>query len=287
MKSAVVLPNMGLFADARLLSELGREAEDAGWDGVFIWDSVTVAMEDSRLLPACDPWIALGLIAAATSRVTIGTHITPLSRRRPWVVAQQTVTLDQLSGGRFVLPVGLGALEDGAFSKVNEETDRVRRAERLDESLQILAGVWTGEPFTYRGEHFQVDELTILPRSHQSPRIPVWAVALWPRRKSTARALRWDGIIPLVEHSDGSRHDPTPEDVRAICSDIQDRVAPGYHVVVEVDSSGKERNDGAELAAEYADAGATWWLEAVWQLMYEHPGDIAPLRDAIAAGPLL
>jgi alkanesulfonate monooxygenase SsuD/methylene tetrahydromethanopterin reductase-like flavin-dependent oxidoreductase (luciferase family) len=287
MKSAVVLPNTGLFADARLLSELGREAEDAGWDGVFIWDSLAVAMEDPRLRPACDPWIALGLIAAATSRVTIGTDISPLSRRRPWVVAQQTVTLDQLSGGRLVLPVGLGALEDGAFSKVNEETDRVVRAERLDESLQVLAGVWTGEPFTFHGKHFHADDLTILPPSRQRPRIPVWVVALWPRRKSTARALRWDGIIPAVERSDGSRHDPTPDDVRMICRDIEGRVRPGYEVVVEVDSSGKDRREAAALAATYADAGATWWLEAVWQLMYQHPADVAPLRDAIAAGPLL
>ncbi|MDP9235629.1 MAG: LLM class flavin-dependent oxidoreductase [Actinomycetota bacterium] len=281
-----MLPNTGLFADPRLLSELGREAEEAGWDGVFVWDSLTVAMEDPRLRPACDPWIALGLIAAATSRVTIGTMITPLTRRRPWVVAQETVTLDQLSGGRFVLPVGLGALDDGAFSKVNEETDRVVRAQRLDESLRILAGVWTGAPVTFEGEHFRVHDLNILPPSVQRPRIPVWVVALWPRRKSMARALKWDGIIPSVQLSDGSRHDPTSEDVRAIRSDIQGRVAPDYELVVEIDTSGKERSEAAALAAEYADAGTTWWLEAVWQQMYEHPGEVAPLRARIAAGPL-
>lgn len=282
----MVLPNTGLFADPRLLSELGRDAEEAGWDGVFVWDSLTVAMEDPRLRPACDPWIALGLIAAATSRVTIGTMITPLTRRRPWVVAQETVTLDQLSGGRFVLPVGLGALDDGAFSKVNEETDRVVRAQRLDESLRILAGVWTGDPVTFEGEHFRVHDLNILPPSVQRPRIPVWVVALWPRRKSMARALKWDGIIPSVQRSDGSRHDPTSEDVRAIRSDIQGRVGPDYDLVVEIDTSGKERSEAAALAAEYADAGTTWWLEAVWQQMYEHPGDVAPLRSRIAAGPL-
>jgi hypothetical protein len=254
---------------------------------VFVWDSLTVGMEDPRLRPACDPWIALGLIAANTSRVTIGTMITPLSRRRPWVVAQETVTLDHLSHGRLVLPVGLGALDDGAFSKVNEETDRVVRAKRLDESLEILEGVWRGEPFTFEGEHFRVQDLHMLPPSVQKPRIPVWVVALWPRRKSLARALRWDGIIPSVERSDGSRHDPTPDEVRAIRHDIEGRVPPGYELVVEIDTSGKERGEAAALAAEYADAGTTWWQEPVWQLMYQHPGDIAPLRAAIAAGPLL
>jgi alkanesulfonate monooxygenase SsuD/methylene tetrahydromethanopterin reductase-like flavin-dependent oxidoreductase (luciferase family) len=277
---------MGLFADPLLLSELGVEAEAAGWEGVFVWDSVTIAMKDPRLIPACDPWIALALIAAKTSRVTIGTMITPLSRRRPWVVAQETATLDQLSGGRLVLPVGLGALDDGAFSKVNEVTDRVERAERLDESLQILAGVWTGEPFTFQGEHFSVDELTILPGSRQTPRIPVWVVALWPRRKSVGRALRWDGIIPSVEREDGTRSwDPTPEDVRAIAKDIEGRVAPDFDVIVEIDTSGKERAEAAAIAADYAAAGATWWLEPVWQSMYEFPGEVGPLRARIAQGP--
>jgi alkanesulfonate monooxygenase SsuD/methylene tetrahydromethanopterin reductase-like flavin-dependent oxidoreductase (luciferase family) len=285
VKQAVVLPNMGLFADPLLLSELGAEAEAAGWEGVFVWDSLTIAMEDPRLIPACDPWIALGLIAAKTSRVTIGTMITPLSRRRPWVVAQETATLDQLSGGRVVLPVGLGALDDGAFSRVNEVTDRVERAKRLDESLQILAGVWTGEPFTFHGEHFSVDELTILPGSRQTPRIPVWAVALWPRRKSVGRALRWDGIIPSVERADGKRSDPTPEDIRAITTEIEGRVGPDFDVIVEIDTSEKERAEAADLVAGYAAAGTTWWLEPVWQSMYEFPGEVEPLRARIAQGP--
>jgi alkanesulfonate monooxygenase SsuD/methylene tetrahydromethanopterin reductase-like flavin-dependent oxidoreductase (luciferase family) len=284
-KKGVVLPNVGLFADPRLLSQLGAEAEGAGWDGVFVWDSLAVPMEDARLRPACDAWIALGLIAAATSGVTIGTMITPLSRRRPWVVAQQTATLDQLSGGRLVLPVGLGALDDGAFSQVNEETDRVRRAQRLDESLEILEGVWRGEPFSFDGHHFRVDGLTISPGARQSPRIPVWVVALWPRRRSVARALRWDGMIPSMQRPDGSRSDPTPEDVQAIRQGIAEQVGAGFEVIVEIDTSAKTRAQAARVAAEYSDAGTTWWLEPTWQLMYQHPDDTGPLRARILEGP--
>jgi Luciferase-like monooxygenase len=287
MKQAVVLPNIGLFADPALLSELAVEAEGTGWDGVFVWDSLSVAMGDPRLAPACDAWIALGLIAAKTTRVAIGTMITPLSRRRPWVVAHETVTLDQLSDGRLVLPVGLGALDDGAFSKVNEETDRVRRAERLDESLAILEGLWSGEPFSFEGTHFRVDDLRISPGSRQRPRIPVWVVALWPRPRSMRRALRWDGMLPSVERADGTRSDPTPEDIRAISADIEGRVRSAYDMVVEIDTSKRDRSEAAALAGEYADAGTTWWLEPVWQMMYEHPAEVEPLRAKIAQGPLL
>jgi hypothetical protein len=265
---------------------LGAEAENAGWDGVFVWDSLSVAMEDPRLRPACDPWIALGLIAAQTTRVTIGTMITPLSRRRPWVVAQQTATLDQLSEGRFVLPIGLGALDDAAFSKVNEETDRVRRAQRTDESLNILAGLWTADPFTFEGEHFRVHDMAMLPGSHQKPRIPVWVVALWPRRRSMERALRWDGMLPSVERADGSRSDPTPQDIRDIHDEIEGKVDAAYELIVEIDTMERSIPEARSLASEYADAGTTWWLEPVWQQMYEQPGEIDPLRERIARGPL-
>jgi hypothetical protein len=288
MKSGVVLPNIGLFADVALLAELGARAEAVGWDGVFVWDALGVAMDDPRLEPACDAWIALGLIAAGTERVTIGPMITPLSRRRPWVVGRQTLTLDHLSGGRLVLPVGLGALEDEAFARVNEETDRVRRAERLDESLAIIERIWRGEPFTFQGTHYQVDGLAMKPSSVQQPRIPVWVVALWPRRKSMRRALAWDGVLPAVERPDGSRSwNPVPDDIRAIKKDIEGAVSDNYEIVVEIDTSEKPREEAKAIAEDYADAGVTWWLQPVWQMMYRHPAEVAPLRDEIDKGPLL
>jgi alkanesulfonate monooxygenase SsuD/methylene tetrahydromethanopterin reductase-like flavin-dependent oxidoreductase (luciferase family) len=191
MRSGIVLPNMGVCADAGLVAELGREAEQAGWDGVFVWDALNVPIEEPRNAATCDGWIALGLLAAATRTVTIGPMITPPSRRRPWKLARETTTVDHLSGGRLVLPVGLGALDDAAFSKVGEETDRRRRAQRLDEALAILQGCWGGRPFSFSGEHFQVEETTFLPPSHQRPRVPVWVGALLPapgRGRADARA---------------------------------------------------------------------------------------------------
>ena len=286
MRHGVVIPNMGVCADAALVARLGREAEEAGWDGVFVWDALDAPVEDPRNRATCDAWVALGLLAHETRSVTIGPMITPLSRRRPWKVARETTTVDQLSRGRLVLPVGLGYLGDGGFSKVGEVTDRRARAQRLDESLAILRGCWSGEAFSFAGEHFNVQESTFLPPSFQRPRVPVWVVALWPRPRSMARALRWDGIIPAVARGDGG-HDPRPEEVREIGDHVQERIgARPYEHVVEISTKGQSEAQASELAAAYAAAGATWWLEPVWELFYEHPGEVGPMRERILQGPL-
>src|SRR5712691_2073414 len=118
MQYGVTLPNMGGGGDARTLAELAYEAEAVGWHGVFVWDCVYIAKENPNDGATYDPWIALAAIAMRTERVRMGTMVTPLSRRRPWKVTRETVTLDHLSHGRLILPVGLGALDDGGFSKV-------------------------------------------------------------------------------------------------------------------------------------------------------------------------
>src|SRR6478672_3246117 len=101
MKFGVTFPSDNI--EPRFLMECARDAEEAGWDGVFVWDGI-----DGN-----DPWVTLAAMATVTSRVRLGTIITPISRRRPWKLAQETATLDQLSGGRVVLSVGLGAIDTG------------------------------------------------------------------------------------------------------------------------------------------------------------------------------
>jgi alkanesulfonate monooxygenase SsuD/methylene tetrahydromethanopterin reductase-like flavin-dependent oxidoreductase (luciferase family) len=286
VRNGVVIPNMGVCADAEVVAGLGREAEEAGWDGVFVWDALDAPVEDPRNRATCDAWVALTLLAHETRRVTIGPMVTPLSRRRPWKVARETTTVDHLSRGRLVLPVALGYVGDGGFAKVGEVTDRRARARRLDESLAILQGLWSGEPFSFAGEHFRVEESTFLPPSFQRPRVPVWVVALWPRPRSMARALRWDGIIPSVPRGDGS-HDPRPEDVRELRAHVQERIdGRPYEYVVEIETRDQSEAQASELAAAYAAAGATWWLEPVWELFYQHPGEVEPMRERILKGPL-
>jgi alkanesulfonate monooxygenase SsuD/methylene tetrahydromethanopterin reductase-like flavin-dependent oxidoreductase (luciferase family) len=185
------------MGDPRTAADLAAEAEAAGWDGVFYWDGVALGDMDTY-----DPWVVMAAMAMRTERVTLGAIVTPPSRRRPWKLARETMTLDHLSGGRLVVPVGLGAVN--TFGDVGEVTDRKVRAAMLDESLEILTGLWSGEPFAFSGAHYQVGEMAFCPAPIQRPRPPIWVVAAWPRPRSMARALRYDGILPNVFAPDGS-----------------------------------------------------------------------------------
>jgi len=153
-----------------------------------------------------------------TERIRLGTMLTPLSRMRPWKLASETATLDALSGGRVILSVGLGALDTG-FAELGEQTDIKIRAELLDEGLDILTGLWKGQPFSYQGKHYQIKELTFPsppPPPVQQPRIPIWVVGAWPKPKSMNRAARWDGLLPTRITEDGKHIPPTPDDIRAM-----------------------------------------------------------------------
>src|SRR5258708_12519378 len=162
--------------DLQSIVELAHEAETVGWDGAFYWDGIYI--KDAGLM--YDPWVVLAAIALHTRGVRIGAILTPLSRRRPWKVARETVTLDHLSNGRLVLPVGLGALDDGGFAKGGEATDRKVRAELLDESLDILSGLWSGQPFSFSCKHHHIHEITSFPPTHQQPPNPACSVLHFP-----------------------------------------------------------------------------------------------------------
>src|SRR5262249_30237098 len=150
----------------------------------------------------------------------IGTFIAAITRRRPWKLAREILTLDHLSAGRLILGVGLGAAEhDGGFYKVGEAMDLKTRAEIMDETLAIMTGLWTGKAFTFNGAHYHVDKLRLIPSPVQRPRIPIWVPGVWPKEKSMQRALQWDGIIP--QRYKGSPADtPRPEDTREVAAYI-------------------------------------------------------------------
>jgi alkanesulfonate monooxygenase SsuD/methylene tetrahydromethanopterin reductase-like flavin-dependent oxidoreductase (luciferase family) len=270
-----------------VLAEIAREAEEAGWDGVFVWDALAVGSDDPALLPTCDPWVALAAIAERTERVKLGPIITPLARRRPWKVARETVTLDLLSNGRVILPVGLGALTDGGFSKVGEELDRRLRAERLDEALAILDGLWSGAPFAFEGRHFQMEEMTFLPKPVQQPRIPVWVVAVWNRPKSMRRALAWNGVMPVPMTPDGKHRAMTPDEVREmkVWMDTQRGSDALCDIVMEVETI-VDPAQRREAIAVYQEVGATWWLEPVYEAIYTEAGGVDGMRAWISRGPL-
>ena len=289
MRFGVTLPNLGVAGGPSELVELAVAAEEAGWDGVFVWDTVwspdwdAVFRTDPARRSTWDPWVLLAAMATATRRVRLGTMVSPLSRRRPWKVAAETATVDHLSAGRLILAVSLGWVPDGAFAKVNEETDRRIRAERLDEALDIVTRLWSGDTVVYRGRHFQVDALPG-PRSEQQPRIPIWVVGASPKPRSMERALRYDGIIPAVHTEKHGWMQPAPDQLALVTESIADRAGAGYDVVVE----GNTSRDSAKATATvrpYIDAGATWWFEGVWSFLSAPETAIERIRARINAGP--
>jgi hypothetical protein len=249
-------------ADAIATSELACEAEGAGWDGVFISDAMEIGIPNHPPFPWFDPWIVLAAMAMRTERVRIGTVITPVPRRRPWKLARETVTLDHLSKGRLIFGAGLGAAkDDGGFFKVGEALDIKVRAQRLDEGLAILAGLWSGKPFSFSGEHYNVKEMTMLPAPVQSPRIPVWVPGVWTKEKSMQRALRWDGIIPQ-KHKSMERM--TPAEVRELKQFVGKHRSSSepFDIVVGGTTPGANRKRAAKTVSAFEEAGATWWLES-------------------------
>jgi alkanesulfonate monooxygenase SsuD/methylene tetrahydromethanopterin reductase-like flavin-dependent oxidoreductase (luciferase family) len=225
-------------------------------------------------------------MAMRTERIHLGPLVTPLARRRPWKLARETVTLDHLSGGRLVLPVRLGAVDDGGFSKVGEVLDRRTRAELLDEGLAIVTGLWSGEGFEFRGEHYEVEEMTFLPRPVQSPRIPIWVIGAWPSEPSLRRALRWGGIVPIKRNAEGAYMDLlTPEDLRALRAYVAEHRGPDhYEIIYEGESPSDDLDRAAATVYPYAEAGATWWIESVWASPWER-GGLAGMRTRIRQGP--
>ena len=255
MRYGVSLPPFGPYGDPRRLADLAARAEAAGWDGFFVWDHV---MYDPSFHPIADPWVGLAAVALSTRHLTIGTMVTPLARRRPWKVARETVGLDLLSGGRFVLGVGLGDPVQWDYGFFGEETDARVRAARLDEALAILAGLWTGEPFRFTGRHYSMAEVTFKPAPVQRPRIPVWVGGWWPHKAPLRRAARWDGMAPAVWG-----RELRPEEVADSVAYVQRHrdSAAAFDVVVS-GGTGPGPADATRMDA-YAAAGATWWLEDI------------------------
>jgi alkanesulfonate monooxygenase SsuD/methylene tetrahydromethanopterin reductase-like flavin-dependent oxidoreductase (luciferase family) len=265
--------------DVETIVDLAVEAEKAGWDGVFYWDGIYIKEQG----PMYDPWVLLTAIAMRTKRVRLGAVLTPLSRRRPWKVARETMTLDHLSHGRLILPVGLGALDDGGFANVGEVTDRRLRAQLLDESLAILTGLWSAKPFQFHGEHYQVEEMTFLPPPVQSPRIPIWVVGAWPRTKSMQRALQYDGLLPTRVNADGSQAEMTPADIEAIKAYIAEKrtQTTPFDIVWEGETPGDNPEQAGDIVRPWAEAGATWWMESRWDTSVS----VDAVRNRIVQGP--
>ncbi len=268
MQYAIDIPNFGDFADPRLTAEIAHDAEEAGWDAIWVWDHV----QRDAGVPYADPWVLLSVVAFATRRLRLGPMVTPLPRRRPWLVAREAVTLDVLSGGRFVLGVGNGS-PVREFTAFGEEADLRIRAAKLDEALTIVDGLFSGRPFSFQGDYYELHDVEFLPVPVQQPRIPIWLAGTWPVKAPFRRAARWDGTWPIRRAPDGSGQLLSPDDIRDVCTLIrEEREAAGlpaglatgpYEVLVAGITPADDRARAAETAQTFAEAGATWWTERI------------------------
>lgn len=258
MKFAIDIPNFGRWSDPREVARLAAQLEEAGWDGLAIWDHILV--EDG--LDVGDPWIALAAAASVTDRIKLMTAVTPLPRRTPWKLAREVVSLDQLSDGRFILGVGIGWPNDPEFTRFNGPLDLRTRADMLDEGLAILEGLWSGEPFAYDGEHYKLETSQFRPMPLQRPRVPIWVAGMWPNRRPFRRAAKYEGAFPIFLDDEGRFIPPTPDSVAEVAHYVAASAASTTErdLVITGLTYTSDDGQGFDLPA-LAAAGATWWME--------------------------
>lgn len=255
MRFAIDLPNFGPFSNPHFLIEISRQAEAAGWDGLFIWDHLTRPTKHDVI----DPWIAMAAMATVTEKIRLGAMVTPIVRRRPWKLARETASLDHLSNGRLIFGAGLGGSSgaDVEWANFGEPMDLKIRAEMLDEGLEILNGLWEATPFTFAGKHYQVADTIFTPRPVQQPRIPVWIAGRWPAKAPFRRAARWDGMFPVFPPE---QDNPTVF-AEALAYTLQQRTS---HTPFDAAYMANPTiPDRAANAAAFARAGATWYVEVL------------------------
>lgn len=280
MKYGINIPNFGWFGDIVTLVDIAVEVEDSGWDGFFLWDHMLVFKQEDMVLPFVDPWIALTAIACNTKRIRLGPLITPLPRRRPWKVAREAVSLDHLSKGRLVLGVGIGAPPDVEFDYFGEESDARIRAQMLDEGLDIITGLWSGAPFSYEGTHYQLQEMTFLPKPKQQPRIPLWIGGGVPNKAPFRRAARYDGVVPV--HSKWPEP-VTPQLLEGVLEIVKSERGSlkDYDIIIAGETTGTDSEKDQEKIESWSETGVTWFLEDIHGMRAE----IDELRERIRAGP--
>jgi alkanesulfonate monooxygenase SsuD/methylene tetrahydromethanopterin reductase-like flavin-dependent oxidoreductase (luciferase family) len=277
MRFAIGVPTVREYGDPGVLVELAQLSEAAGWGGFFVWDHLLYPSNQ----PVADPWTTTAAISTATRTVRIGVLVTALARRRPWKVARETASLDRLSGGRLVFGAGLGSVPE-EFSAFAEDPDDRVRAEKLDEGLEIVDGLWSGEEFEFHGRHYEVAPTMFIPRPLQVPRIPIWIAGRWPNHRPFQRAARWDGVFPTMAGLDLDQT-MSPEQLQTIVaytvSQRGDQMAP-LDVVLE-GTTPTDPPQAAAVVAPYADAGVTWWIEKIGWFR----GPLDAMRERIRHGP--
>lgn len=274
MKYAFYVPNFGYCGDAATLAELAALTEASGWDGFFIWDHV----QFPGIEPAVDPWVALTAIAISTQNIKFGPMITPLPRRDIVNLARQSASVDRLSDGRLILGIGLGGEVLPEWSAFGHEEDAKTRGAMIDEGLEVLDALWSGEPVNHQGPHYKC-VCDGFAKPVQEPRIPVWIAGTWPGTKPFRRAAKWDGtfVVSKTAMEGGVLSHDDVADLKNLIG-AQGSTRDDYDIATHGESSGPDDN---ARSTDIADAGVTWWIEA--GSTFSHTLD--QVKERIRQGP--
>lgn len=272
MKYGITLP----YGDARIVADLAKDAEAAGWDGIFVGDAIW----------CIDPMIQLAASAMTTTTIKLGTMVLAVPLRIPWHLASESNAIDHLSGGRMILGLGTGATWMGWQAFPDVPTDIHTRAEMLDETIDILTELYQRKQFDYDGKHYhlkltQLDTMHYPPQPIQQPRIPLWVVGAWPRQKSMQRILKADGLLPMKMNAEGKFEDVQPADLREMKAfiDANRVLTTPFDYVIEGKTAGLSKQEAADKLCPWAEAGMTWWIESAWGIEADE------LRGIIHQGP--
>lgn len=259
LKYGITLP----YGDPRLTARLAEEAEEAGWDGIFVGDAIWTA----------DPLIQLTAAAMNTSRIRLGTMVLATPLRLPWHLASETLALDLLSEGRLILGLGTGATWMGWHAFPDAVTDTKSRAEMLDETIDILTQLHQSKQADFEGKHFHLKLTGLDPMYYpqptvQQPRVPIWAPGAWPRMKSMRRILKCDGLLPLKMNAEGQFETVQPADLVEMKAFIEANrtLTTPFDYVVEGKTVGMNRGQIEDTICPWIEAGMTWWVESMWEV---------------------
>ena len=269
LKFGYYTPNFDFCGDVRVLAGLAADAEAAGWDGFYLWDHLQFTE------PVVDPWIALTAMALQTERIRLGTLVTPVPRRHLGKLAREIITLDHLSGGRLTLGVGAGYPYLPDYAAFGDGDDPRTRATALDEGLDVLSTLLSGQPVNHHGDHYDIECAAFTP-TVQQPRVPIWVAASWPARNPLRRAARWDGLVTAGTYG----LDVAPDDVRSAVDYVTTLRTTGEPFDVIRFGTTESPSDTAVVDA-CREAGATWWIES----SFTAGGDLDATRKRIQQGP--
>ncbi len=283
MRCSINIPNLGDFADPRRVAEAARLAEEAGWDAVLVWDQL-IGYNRDLVGDFAATNILLTAAALATTRIRLGTAITPIPRRRPRQLAREIATLDQLSNGRMILGVGLGDPIDNEYGRFGEPTDPKLLAGMLDEGLEAITLLWSGEPVTFHGRFLTVEDVVMVPTPVQRPRVPIWVGGHWPHKPPARRAARWDGAMLTTGPWEQPPEPAVIADMHTYIATYRDEAGHG-HEPFDLVVGGSTPGDTArarDILGPLADAGATWWDE---RFPFDQLGKFDAVRARIDQGP--